>query len=202
MRTTAYVVTALFSCVIGNARPAHAAPITYQFVQTGATLPGLELHASITLEDPAAGLPTLSCTIQGAYSPPCDIDGFGNLLSLTFGRGTAAGFNYSLFDFHTSQLPGGFPFPFLEWSIAPGFIHFNNSMDEFFIYGAGAAGPGSIRLNSDLGTCSFSGDLCVASGEWTPVTPVPELPTNPAVAAGLMALFLTLRRRRQLRQTR
>jgi hypothetical protein len=170
----------------GMAATVHAEPITYLFVQTGATVPWLNLHASITLEDPSGGVPTLSCTLSaGQYSPPCPIDDFGNILTLTFDRGAALGSHYSLFDFHTSN-PGPFPFAFLDWSISPTLIYFNNSLDQFFIYGAGTAGAGSIRLNSDLGTCSTGvppTDLCIATGAWTPV---PEPPTAIAIALGIL----------------
>jgi len=174
----------------GTAATVQAEPITYQFVQTGATVPGLNLHASITLEDPLGSVPTLSCTLAfGQYSPPCPIEDFGNILALTFDRGTSAASHYSLFDFHTSN-PGPFPFPFLSWSISPTLIHLNNSLDEFFIYGAGTAGPGSIRLNSDLGACSTGvppTDLCIATGEWTPV---PEPATAVATALGILGFSL------------
>ena len=175
----------------GMTATVHAEPITYQFVQTGATLPGLNLHASITLEDPLGGLPTLSCTLSaGQYSPPCPIDDFGNILALTFDRGASLAGHYSLFDFHTSN-PGPFPFAFLSWSISPTLISFNNSIDDFLISGAGTAGPGSIRLRSDVGTCSQGspggGDLCIATGEWTPV---PEPPTAIAIAIGILGFSL------------
>ncbi len=52
------LLAAAFSCF---ALPASALPITYQYNQNGQSVPGLAIHAFITIDGTFANLPSLTC---------------------------------------------------------------------------------------------------------------------------------------------
>jgi len=173
-------VLSAFLCV---ATPAFAVPITYQFVQTGTTLPGLKIPASLTLDGTFADLPTIACS---ACSPSA-FD-FSPLLALTIDIPT--GRTYTLADFTGAPAPLVVP----QWRISPAEIRFFDSFDSFRIDLVAE----SISYSSDgYAPCFLAPCIVTGAFEAVPVSvsePVPEPGTILLVCTGLFAVCAVRRK--------
>ncbi len=175
-----------------------ADPIRYEYNQTSATVPGLVITSSITINGGFTDLPTIASVGCGPVfgGPPCPASlDFGNLLAFDI---TVPGGTYTLADFvDPGMLPGPHPiepWPYPSWLITPSGIRFINSIDDqdFSINFA----PGTISFNTDnaaYAPCSTSG-VCVTTGAFVPV-PVPEPATMALLAIGAIPALRRLRRK-------
>jgi hypothetical protein len=170
-----YSLIASFCCIF--AAPARATLFIYE--QTSASVPGLSITASMSINGGVSDLPTLNQS-----SVPID---FGNLLA--FELLAPNGMTYTLADF---VAPFNLDAQFPQWRISPGeifFIDANDSSDFHVLFG-----PGTIQFDTDRPSvppdCSQTG-ACVSTGHWTAAA-IPE-PSGPAlVLFGLFALFLVV----------
>lgn len=154
----------------------------YVYDQTSASVPGLLISASITVNGDLSNLPHTSST-----SNPID---FGNLLAFALSAPNALGISYTLSEFVAPQTIGpdmGFP----KWTIDPGpnisFIS-GNDLDQFTIMG------GNIAINSDYDAICPTTGACTAHGNWDPVS---EPPSLAMLAVGAIWLSAAGGRRRQ-----
>jgi hypothetical protein len=143
---------------------------TYVYDQTSASVAGLMISASITVDGSLANLPDTSSTAN-----PID---FGKLQAFAISAPGALARPYALSDFMASRtIPPEVGYP--SWAISGGpDISFINDVDtdQFIITG------GSIAINSDYELiCRVSGE-CTAQGNWDPV---PEPSTLAMLAIGL-----------------
>ncbi|MGH7048359.1 MAG: PEP-CTERM sorting domain-containing protein [Stellaceae bacterium] len=159
---------------------------TFVFDQTGSTVPGFVVSATISVGGTLADLPSIS-----NQNNPGPYD-FSPLSALDITLPTLGG-DYTLADF----TPRGSVLDYPQWSISRSEISFIDQLDnnEFNI----AFGPAStILFESDAPTeppeCHFTG-RCIASGNWDPV---PEPASSLLLLASLIGGALSLRRRRQL----
>jgi len=155
------------------AAPARATLFVYE--QTSASVPGLSIDTSITVNGGLSDLPTLTQS-----STPI---GFGNLLA--FDLQAPDGVTYTLANF---VAPSGFGFPL--WSISPQGISFNNSASDFAIFFA----AGTIQFETDAPSnprdCGITG-RCVTTGHWAAIA---EPAGAGLILVGLSALGLWRRR--------
>ncbi len=165
--------------------PAYAVPITYQYVQTGASVPGLVINASLTIDGTFADLPTIVC----APCPNGSVFDFNPLKALvvTVPFGIIA-HTFTLADF-TGQIvfpvPSGSP----RWTISPTGISYINLFESFSIN----LTNGLIHYDADgMGLCGLTG-TCVTSGTFV-ATPEPE--TLVLLVTGLAAVCVAHRRSR------
>lgn len=166
-----------------------ASATTFVFDETGATVPGFVVAASISIDGSLADLPTISnIGNPGPYN-------FFPLLAFDITLPSLAGEgHYTLANFSPPQ---GFPPEFPRWSISPSGIDYFNATDtsDFSIKGFGALS--AIEFESDGPTnpaaCEFTG-VCIASGHWEPVA-VAEPAGAGALLAGLLGAVYAVRRR-------
>ncbi len=177
------LLAAAFSCL---ALPASALPITYQYNQNGQSLPGLAIHAFITIDGTFANLPSLTC----APCPDGTAINLSPLLGFTFFA--PSGSVFTLADF-TDELvfpsPSGHPL----WTISPTSISYLNLFESFSINLLN----GLIHYDQDgIGLCGASG-VCVTSGTFAaaPVVATPEPATIVLLVTGLAAIGVAHRRR-------
>ena len=156
------------------ASPACATLLVYE--QTSASVPGLSISASMTVDGGLADLPTLNQS-----STPIE---FGNLLQ--FALSAPNGVTYTLANF---VVPSNFGFPL--WSVSPSGIDFIDATDanDFFISFA----AGTIQFDtdgpSDLG-CNVT-RACVTTGTWKSIA---EPSSTALILVGLSALGFWRRR--------
>ncbi|HTV44458.1 MAG TPA: hypothetical protein VMF05_04000 [Stellaceae bacterium] len=158
-----------------------ASATTFVFNQTGSTVPGFVVSASISVDGTLADLPSIS---NLANSGPYD---FSPLSALDIILPTLGG-DYTLADFTSRGAVLDYP----QWSISPSAINFVDQFDanEFNIaFGA----TSTILFESDAPTepreCHTTG-RCIASGTWDPVS---EPSSSLLLLAGLIGSALTLR---------
>ncbi len=178
------ILAAAFSCF---ALPASALPITYQYQQNGQSVPGLAIHAFITIDGTFADLPTITC----APCPDGTVLNFGPLIGFTFFA--PSGSVFTLADFRT-QITIPFPSPTPIWTISPTSISYINVFESFSINLLN----GLIHYDVDgITACGVTG-TCVTSGTFVPVVPVatPEPATLVLLVTGLAAVYVTHRRSR------
>jgi hypothetical protein len=169
-----------FFCV---ATPVYAVPITYQFVQTGASQPGLKIPASLTIDGTFADLPTISC-------PGCAPAAFHFQPLVAFTLDLPTGRTYTLADFIGAPIPLVVP----QWWISPTEIRYFDRFDGFRIDLVAE----SISYSSDTYAPCFLAP-CVVTGAFTAVpdsgpAPVPESSTILLVCTGLAAIHAARRK--------
>ena len=153
------------------ASPACATLLVYE--QTSASVPGLSISASMTVDGGLSDLPTLNQS-----SSPIN---FGNLLK--FDLLAPNGVTYTLADFVAPFNCSPLCFP--QWSISPSGIVFINATDssDFIITFA----LGTIQFDTDgpsnLG-CNVTG-TCVTTGNWRSIA---EPSSTALILVGLSAL--------------
>ncbi len=177
------LLAAAFSCL---ALPASAVPITYQYNQNGQSIPGLAIHAFITIDGTFANLPSLTC----APCPDGTALNLSPLIGFTFFA--PSGSVFTLADFRT-QIVDPFPSPTPLWTIGPTNISYINLFESFNIN----LTNGLIHYDVDgIGACGITG-TCVTSGTFAPVVPVatPEPTTWLLFVTGLAAIGVAHRRR-------
>lgn len=157
-------------CIVSS--PAHATLLVYE--QTSASVPGLRISASMSIDGGLSHLPTLN-----QASTPID---FGHLLG--FELAAPNGVTYTLNDF---VAPFGLGFQFPQWSISPSGIFFIDAADlnDFSI----SFGKGTIQFDTDGPSnppaCHSTG-ACVTTGYWASI---PEPSGKSLVLVGLLALL-------------
>ena len=165
-----------------------ASATTFVFDQTGSTVPGFVVSASISIDGTLADLPTIS----NSFNPgPYDLS---PLSSFSFVTPSSLEGHFTLADIIAPiPYPAGFP----RWSISPTEISFFNMTDtsDFFIKGFGSVS--TIEFESDGPTipadCMLTGH-CIATGSWDPVA-APEPASAVLLLAGLLGGALPLRKR-------
>ena len=159
-------------CIVSS--PARATLFVYE--QTSASVPGLFISASMSINGGLSDLPTLNQS-----SVPID---FGDLLA--FELLAPNGVTYTLNDF-VAPFNLGFQFP--QWSISPSGITFVDADDlnDFFVSFA----QGTIQFDTDGPSnppdCSHTG-ACVSTGHW--VASIPEPSSKALMLVGLLVLCL------------
>ena len=159
--------------------PAEATPITYNYVQTSASVPYFQVSASMVVDGGFGALPSLN-----NQSNPGPYD-FGALQSFNFSYGV---FQASLSDF---TAPSIFGFPI--WSMGGGTFRFIDALDasDFFI------SDGAVSFNSDFsGTGCGNTGFCTGEGHWEAV---PE-PTTVALFGSALIGLTAVRRRKKSHQ--
>lgn len=176
MRRTLWVFSlwiASLCCVVAS--PARATLIVYE--QTSASVPGLSISASMTVNGGLSDLPTLNQS-----STPID---FGNLLG--FDLLAPNGVTYTVADF---VAPSAFGFPL--WNISPSGISFIDATDssDFIISFA----LGTIQFETDGPStppdCQRTG-ACITTGYWSAIA---EPSSTALILVGLSALGFWWRR--------
>lgn len=184
------LLAALF---FGLATPAFAVPITYVFVQTGQSLPGLTMSASLTIDGTIADLPTINCF-------PClagTVLDFGPLSAFNFHAPPPNTYAATLADLRT-QITFPMPVAIPTWSMSPGGISYLDNFRQFRI-GFGAAGA-SLMYVDDLGLAGcFTSTACVVTGDFV-ATPEPQ--SLLLLGTGLLVLLVARRARPRVTQTR
>jgi hypothetical protein len=167
--------------------PVSAWATLFVFEQESASLPGLSVSASITINGGFSDLPTVN-----SHSSPID---FGNLLALSFVAPGAIAGTYSLSDFVAPPPFHNFPL----WSINPTRIDFVDALDsnDFHMMGFGAISQ--ITLNTDGPFLCHRTGACVVTGIWEPA---PEPASLALFATGLAAIALVHRRKCSRADTR
>jgi hypothetical protein len=169
-----------------------ASATTFVFDETGSTVPGFVVAASISIDGSPADLPMISnIGNPGPYnfSP---VLAFDITLPAVVDQG-----QYSLANFTAEGIP---PFDFPRWTISPAGVTYYNATDtsEFVITGFGALS--TIAFESDGPTnppnCEVAG-ACVASGHWDPVATA-EPAGATLLLAGALGAVAALRRRNRL----
>jgi len=169
-----WLMLPVFLC---GAAPAFAVPITYQFVQSGTSLPGLTIPASLTIDGTFADLPTISCT-------PCSPRGFefGPLSALSVNIPT--NITYTLADF--TGVPLG-PSLVPQWWISPTEIRY---FDDFEGFAIDLVTP-SISYSSDSYAPCFLAP-CIVTGTFEAERAIEDAPSPAAVPEpGTIFLVLT-----------
>jgi hypothetical protein len=164
-----------------------ASATTFAFDQSGSTVPGFTVNASISIDGTLADLPTISNVGNpGPYN-------FSPLSAFDFTTPSSLEGHYTLADFTMPIYVMAYP----RWSIsATGISYFNiTDTSDFIISGFGAAS--TIEFESDGATipadCHFTG-RCIASGSWDPVV-APEPASAVLLLSGLLGGALPLRKR-------
>lgn len=177
---------AALAAILWCSAASSASATTFVFDQTGSTVPGFVVAASITIDGTLADLPTISnINNPGPYD-------FSPLQALDITLPSPEG-HYTLADFTAPTYVGQFP----EWSISPDRIDYLNRTDttDFTIGGFGTAS--TIGFVSDGPTippdCERSAQ-CIATGNWDPVA-APEPASALLLLAGLLGSALPLCRR-------
>jgi hypothetical protein len=169
--------------------PTAAAIFTFQ--QTAASVPGLVVTATMTIDGDPSDLPTID---SASVSDPVDFDRL-----LAFDLVSPVG-HFALSDFTPMCLSFiGCTFGFPDWSISPGGISFIDALDasDFFITGLGH--NSTIQVDTDGPVtppeCGITG-ACVVTGNWIAAAIVPEPSSMLLLIAGLAAACLARHHRR------
>lgn len=153
--------------------PARATLFVYD--QSSASVPGLSISASLTVNGGLSDLLTMNQS-----TAPID---FGNLLA--FNLLAPDGVTYTLANF---VAPSSLGFPL--WSISPDGIWFNNTQSDFAISFA----AGTIKFDTDAPSnprdCGITG-RCATAGHWDAIA---EPGGTALILTGLSALGLWRRR--------
>lgn len=163
-----------------------ASATIFVFDQTGTTVPGFVVDASISIDGTLADLPTIS----NSFNPgPYDLS---PLSAFSFVTSSSFEGHFTLADIIAPMpYPTGFP----RWSISPAEISFFNTTDtsDFMITGFGLGS--TIEFESDGSTipaaCHFT-HQCIATGNWDPVA---EPASAVLLLSGLLGGALPLRKR-------
>jgi len=144
----------------------------FTFSQSSASIPGLQVQASVDVNGTFANLPSINSNISNPN--------FGNLISFSLNQnvfGDPSTFtlaNFMNLGFGTND--------FYNWSISPSGINFSGGLDDgdsFSIAGLNASAT-TIHLDSDhpySSNCFLTG-ACYVTGTWVdPPAPIPE-PTS------------------------
>lgn len=177
-----------------SAAPASAA--IFVFEQTTASVPGLVVSSTITINGDPGDLPILD-----SFSAAGPID-FGNLLA--FNIVSPVG-HFTLSDFVPAcQDPGSCLLDFPSWSVSPAGISFIDVLDasDFIINGFGI--NSTIQVDTDAPVipvdCGSTG-ACVVTGNWIAAA-VPEPSSIMLLMGGLASVWLARRRRTARRAVR
>jgi len=166
-----YSLIASFCCIFAS--PARATLFIYE--QTSASVAGLSITASMSINGGISDLPTLNQS-----SVPID---FGNLLA--FELLAPNGVTYTLADF---VAPFNFDSQFPQWRISPAeifFIDANDASDFHVLFE-----PPTIQFETDGPSfppdCSRTGE-CVSTGRWVAAA-IAEPSGKTLILIGLLAL--------------
>lgn len=161
---------------------------TFVFDQTGSTVPGFVVAASLSINGPFADLPMISSSTNPGLYDFSPLSAFNITLPGPVGEN-----HYTLADFTAPTHLLTYP----DWSISPAGIDFINVTDttDFLIGGFGVAS--TIGFDSDGPTtptdCMTTG-RCISTGNWDPVA-APEPASAVLLLAGLLGAALPLRKR-------
>ena len=176
---------------------AAASATTFVYKETGSSVPGLLISASITIDGGFSNLPT----IDNTYPPPPAGYDFGALtaFSITVPVGGDQA-TYTLADF-TAQCDFSCPIAaFPQWSISPGGIGFINSIDRTDFYIIGFDPVSQIEFESDAPTqppdCEQTA-VCIATGVWAAVPEASSAALLLTALLGLAPPTASARRRRR-----
>ena len=202
------MVVAVAWLLLVTPRAASADVITYEFVQTSASLPGLVFDASITIDGTFADLPTINCltNLFSLLPPPgCHAD-LTPLLDLEVKiPGSGSAFWLTEFELRvpppecftgTISCPA---FQYPSWSLSPAALMY---LSIFTTWGISFDAIATIAYGADFGTCagSYFDTNCTATGVWQASTAgAPEPPTVVLFAAFLTALAWRRAYQRRLR---
>jgi MYXO-CTERM domain-containing protein len=156
----------------------------FTFSQSTASIPGLQVQASVEVNGTFANLPTISSSL-----PNPD---FGNLISFSLSQNAFG--NPSTFTLANFMSPGYGANDYFNWSISPGGIFFSGGIgdgDSFEITGL-TSNLATIHLDSDnpyISSC-FNSGTCYTTGTWIdpPAASVPE-PTSLSLLLPLVMLL-------------